>query len=443
MATGLQTNLMLRCLLLLALIPVSGLLEAQSLETLQQRVNAARSGSTISLGPGVYKGNLVINKPVTIESRGDAVLDGQGFGDVVRIRAPDVSLRGLVIRNSGMNLTQMNAGVFAEPAAHRLRLENNRFENNAFGIWLDACHGPEIIGNHITGTPDIRSQDRGNGIHLYSVQNGLVKGNVITETRDGIYIDSSSQNRLQANLMHHLRYGVHYMYAYNNEVVDNITRNTRTGYALMQSKFLTVTGNLSDSDDNYGILMNFITNSEISGNSVVNTRKGRAFMTGGGDVIGAEGKALFVYNSQFNQIYNNSFGNADIGIHLTAGSEDNRIYANAFLNNRVQVKYVATREQEWSWQGEGNFWSDYLGWDINADGIGDRPYEPNDAVDKLLWKYPVARVLMSSPTIDTLRWVQRQFPVFRPKGVRDSFPLMTRPVAHVAESSTGSGNPHD
>ncbi|NIP42086.1 MAG: copper-binding protein, partial [Gammaproteobacteria bacterium] len=67
-------------------------------------------------------------------------------------------------------------------------------------------------------------------------------------------------------------------------------------------------------------------------------------------------------------------------------SEDNTLYENNFIQNRVQVKYVATRRQEWSHNGIGNYWSDYLGWDMNADGIGDRPYEPNDGVDRMLWK---------------------------------------------------------
>jgi len=65
---------------------------------------------------------------------------------------------------------------------------------------------------------------------------------------------------------------------------------------------------------------------------------------------------------------------------------------------------------------------------MNADRIGDKPYEPNDAVDKLLWRYPMARILMSSPAIETLRWVQQRFPVFKPQGVKDSNPLMQIPA---------------
>ena len=194
----------------------------------------------------------------------------------------------------------------------------------------------------------------------------------------------------------------------------------------MQSHHLEVFNNYSHEDQNYGILLNFITYSVIAGNVVENARRGTS-PGGGGDIGGAEGKALFVYNSLFNEVHDNIFTRSDIGIHLTAGSEDNFVWHNSFINNHVQVKYVATREQEWSRDGRGNFWSDYLGWDRNADGIGDRPYEPNDAVDKLLWRYPTARILMNSPAVEILHWVQQYFPVMRPQGVRDSTPLMQPP----------------
>ncbi len=391
---------------------------------LRALLERAGNGDTVRLAPGIYRGNFIIDKSIRLLGAPGAVLDGGGQGDVLRVNAPDVVIEGFEVRNSGHNLTDMNAGIFVEGSAHNIEIRGNYFDGNAFGIWLDGCRAPKVIDNRVYGEPDRRSQDRGNGIHLFAVHDGLISGNEVWETRDGIYIDTSQNNRLENNVLHDLRYGIHYMYSYHNEVIDNYSYNTRTGYALMQSKYLVVTGNRSENDNNYGILLNFITNSTIANNAVTGTRQGHAWVSSGADIPGAEGKALFIYNSEFNDVTGNRLEDADIGIHLTAGSEQNRIFDNAFIRNRVQVKYVATREQEWSEQGRGNYWSDYLGWDLDSDGIGDRPYEPNDAVDKLLWKYPVARVLMNSPAVETLRWVQQQFPVLRPQGVRDSYPLM-------------------
>jgi nitrous oxidase accessory protein len=387
----------------------------------------AAAGDRLQITSGHYQVNLVIDKPVVIEGEPGAVLDGGGHGDVLRIRAPDVVIRNLQVQNSGRNLTQMNAVIFVEPTARRVLIENNRLSSDAFGIWIDGSPEAQIVANRISGNPNIRSQDRGNGIHLYNTTRALVADNEVWETRDGIYIDTSNRNILRRNYMHHLRYGIHYMYSYTNQVVGNRTNHTRTGYALMQSKYLTVTDNRSEYDQNYGILMNYIVSSKIANNVVVTVRPGTSRIRGNEAVMGAEGKAIFIYNSQFNDIQGNMFANSDIGIHLTAGSEDNNIFENAFVQNQTQVKYVATRFQEWSRNGRGNYWSDYLGYDMNSDGIGDLTYEPNDGVDRMLWKYPMAKVLLHSPAVESLHWVQRQFPVLRSPGVRDSHPLMGMP----------------
>lgn len=395
---------------------------------LQQVIDQASAGDVIEIAAGNYAGNFVIDRPLSLHGREGAVLDGNGRDDVIRVRAADVVIRGLSIRNSGRDLTYMNAGVFVERSAARIRLQDNRIDTAGFGMWLDACADALVINNRVNGHEDVRSQDRGNGIHLYAVTGARVESNEIWHARDGIYIDTSNNNVLRNNIIHDLRYGIHYMYSHHNRVEGNRTYRTRTGYALMQSHHLEVHDNHSSEDQNYGILLNFITYSVIAGNRVEDVRTGTS-PGGDGSIGGAEGKALFVYNSLFNEIRDNVFERSDIGIHLTAGSEDNGVWNNSFVRNQIQVKYIATREQEWSREGKGNFWSDYLGWDRNADGIGDRPYEPNDAVDKLLWRYPNARILMHSPAVESLHWVQQYFPVIRPQGVRDSAPLMQLPSA--------------
>jgi len=391
---------------------------------LAEVINNANAGDTIFLEPGEYRANLLVDKPLTLQGLSGAIIDGGGHGDVLRIRSSDVTVRNLRLRNSGSNLTDMNAVVFVEDTAYRTTIEDNRIESSAFGIWLQNTEAAMISNNDIQGDPSIRSQDRGNGIHLFNTRHTKVIGNTIRETRDGIYIDTSNHNVLRDNHLHHLRYGIHYMYSYHNEVIGNRTNNTRTGYALMQSKYLTVTGNRTQNDKNYGILMNYILYSTLSNNTVANISHGSSLGETGKAIPGGEGKALFVYNSQHNDIHNNTFANSGIGIHLTAGSEDNQIYNNNFLQNRTQVKYVATNTQEWSKDRAGNYWTDYLGWDLDADGVGDRPYQPNDGVDHILWKYPAAKILLNSPAIQTLRWVQEQFPVLRPPGVKDSYPRM-------------------
>lgn len=249
------------------------------------------------------------------------------------------------------------------------------------------------------------------------MQNVEVSDNEVNQTRDGIYIISSQHNTIKNNTMHNLRYGIHYMYSHSNRVQDNLAYDTRAGYALMSSRQLTVSGNESRDSQDYGFLMNFITYSEISHNRIY-----RVWTKPENKVLGREGKGLFVYNSAYNSINHNLIDTAEIGIHLTAGSEHTKVFGNSFINNPVQVKYVANRQAEWSQDGRGNFWSNYLGWDLDNDGFGDRPFEPNDGIDKLIWQYPEAKMLLDSPAVLILRWIQTQFPVLKPVGVKDSFP---------------------
>lgn len=377
------------------------------------------------LPAGQYQGNFSIDRPMQLDCEPGAVFQAQGVGNSMIISAADVTLRGCTFTDWGHDLTAMNAAVFIQPQARGAVVQGNHMRGQGFGIWVDGAQDASLLDNRIQGDPNLRSQDRGNGIHLYAVHGARVIGNEVREARDGIYIDTSNGNLIQGNTLEDLRYGVHYMFANDNQVLGNTTRRTRTGFALMQSRKLTVIGNRSEQDQNYGILMNYITYSTLRDNFVSDVRDGT---TGDTMIPGAEGKALFIYNSLFNVIEGNHFERSPVGIHLTAGSEDNRIQNNAFIDNQRQVKYVATRLQEWSVEGHGNYWSDYLGWDRDGDGLGDIAYEPNDNVDRLLWLYPQVRLLMNSPGIELLRWVQRAFPVMKSPGVQDSYPLMKSPI---------------
>ena len=59
-----------------------------------------------------------------------------------------------------------------------------------------------------------------------------------------------------------------------------------------------------------------------------------------------------------------------------------------------------------------------------ATATSDVPYEANDLVDRLNWQYPLVKLLLSSPSVSTLRFVARQFPVLRAPSVVDQHPRM-------------------
>ncbi len=421
---------------LLLLLPLTAWAQVRLTPADVHRLHQLPQGSQVRLSAGIYP-PLLINQSLTITAEPGARVNAQGQGHGVQLLAPDVVLKGLDIVNWGADLGRQDAGIYIGPKAARAKVQDNRLQGPAFGIWVDTTADITLERNRIQGDERLRSQDRGNGIHLFNVSGATVADNEVWHSRDGIYIDTSNHNVLKGNHLHDLRYGIHYMYSHSNQVLDNLTERTRTGYALMQSRSLEVRNNQSRDDQNYGILMNYITYSTLVGNRISGVRANQDLI----NTKGGEGKAFFVYNSVGNTLSHNQVLDSDLAIHLTAGSDHNKIFANAFIGNQAQVKYVSTRPQEWSFEGQGNYWSDYLGWDMDGNGLGDLAYEPNDGMDQLLWRYPSARFLFNAPAVELLRWVQRSFPVFKAQGVKDSHPLMAPPQPPALMLAGGQDEP--
>ena len=180
----------------------------------------------------------------------------------------------------------------------------------------------------------------------------------------------------------------------------------------MFSNRVVLADNMTLSDGGHGVMLNYANNADVRGNLV---RGGR------------HEKCTFIYNAHRNLIHGNRFEGCEIGIHFTAGSERNAITNNAFIGNQTQVKYVGTRDVEWSHDGRGNFWSDHPAFDLDGDGIADSRFRPNDLMDHILWSQPAAGLLLGSPAVQLIRWSQAHFPATLPGGVLDSYPL-TRAV---------------
>ena len=378
---------------------------------LKSALAAAKAGDTVLLKKGVHAGPVVIARPLVLEGKPGAVVDGGGTGNVITITAAKVTVRGLLVRRSGASLNKMNAGIFLTETAHDGLVEGNRLEGNLFGVYLLGPNNAVVRGNVIIGRRDLRENDRGNGVQLWRTPGSKVIGNDIRYGRDGIFTDTSRNNVFRGNRFRDLRFAVHYMYTNRSVVADNISINNAIGYAIMFSHRLTVTGNLSQNDREHGFLFNYANRSTIEGNVV----------TGGPE------KCVFIYNANRNRYRGNVFSGCQIGIHFTAGSERNEITGNAFIGNRTQVKYVGTRSLDWSRKGRGNYWSDNTGFDLNGDGVADAAYRPNSMVDRIVWAHPSAKILLNSPAATMLRWAQSRFPALYPGGVVDSAPLMAPP----------------
>ncbi len=381
-------------------------------DKLAAAIAAAPTGATLRLAPGRHRGPIVVDRPLSLVGDPGSLVEGNGQGSVITVTAPDVSIRGLEIRGSGLKLETEDSGIFLTVDADRALIADNRVIDNLIGVYLKGPEDAVVRGNEIVGRGDLRVNERGNGVQLWNTPGSVVEANRIRLGRDGIFVTTSKRNSFRDNAFEDLRFAIHYMYTNDSEVSGNVSRGNHIGFALMFSNRLTVTNNRSEGDRDRGLLLNYANDSSIEGNRV----------TGGAE------KCVFIYNANKNRIRRNHFEGCDIGIHFTAGSERNEIVENAFVSSRNQVKYVGSRTVLWSAEGRGNYWSDNAAFDLDGDGIADRPYRPNDLVDQVVWRHPLAKLLLNSPALHVLRWSQSAFPGLRPGGVLDEAPLMAPPA---------------
>ena len=376
-------------------------------QSIAEVVQQAGIGDTIIVKLGYYPTHLVITKPLHLKCLNRPTLDGGNVADVIRVKSPDVTIEGCIISNSGSDLTAQNAGIYLEPGSDRAIIQHNIINYTLFGLWIEKVKDIKVIGNNITGMRDLASAQRGNGVQLYNSSGAQIIDNHISFTRDGIYVDVSNHAVFRGNRLHHLRYGTHYMNSNYNVWENNESYLNRGGLALMEVRNQTVRNNHAWGNSDHGIMLRTITDSVIENN-----------------IVSGNGRGFFIYDAEFNVLRNNLIIANRVGVHLWAGSIHNEVEGNDLINNREQIKYVASKDEYWGVK-TGNYWSNYIGWDRNGDGIGDVPYEANDLVDHLTWKYPAAKLLLNSPAVQTLRLVSRQFPLLRATSIVDKHPRMS------------------
>ena len=429
-------------------------------EDLQAAIARANDGDTIRLESGRHKGPVTLDRRLTLQGELGAILEGNGQGNAVTVNAPGSVVRGIEVTGSGDNLFDLNSGIFVAQTATGAIVENNRLTGNLFGIYLHGAARSIARDNEVNGRRGVRMSETGSGISLWNAPGAQVIGNTIRYGRDGIYTNASKRNVFHGNLMEHVRFAVHYMYTDDSEVSDNISRDNSVGFALMYTSRLKVTDNLSDGDRDHGLLLNYTNSSKITGNRVIGRLQPASRWLDAGLQVAEAGmgatapaesaatadpaaprlgpeKCVFIYNANRNRFTDNRFEGCAIGIHFTAGSEGNVMSGNAFIGNRTQVKYVGTRDLDWSVDGRGNYWSDNPAFDLDGDGIADGPYRPNDLIDTVLWTAPQAKILVNSPAVQTIRWAQTQFPALLPGGVVDSHPLMQPPAMPAMPATKG------
>jgi parallel beta-helix repeat protein len=226
------------------------------------------------------------------------------------------------------------------------------------------------------------------GIHLYGSDGNTIKENTCANNVwEGVWLDDSSNNIIKENEVYGNGEGGIFLWygADNNMIKDNEAwDNAVMGILLWECNGNTVKENNVHDNTLGGIWLYYC----AGGNTVEkNTISGcgweaiRTHQTGGTMICGNH-----ISTSRHGiLIWFNTAGNGNIitgntitrirfrGCILSFYTYDNIVYHNNFKHNEVQALDNGVTNQ-WDYNGEGNYWSDYKGKDANKDGIGDTPY---------------------------------------------------------------------
>lgn len=385
-------------------------------DSISAAVSKAKAGDTLLIsGPTVFHERVTIDKPLRLRGTNSPVLDADGQGSPLIIRAQGAEVLNLTVRNGGNDLGNFESGIMI--AAPSVTVSNCRVEGGGFGIYIRGVNDCRIEGNTIIGNTNVATSKRGNGIHLWKTKRNIIANNFISSTRDGAYFSYADDNLIASNRIEQTRFGIHYMYSNRNRLLNNSLTANAVGAALMFARGCEVRGNSAFANRRHGILLKQVEDSLFISNTVRGQNRG-----------------FFVQQAVKDHFEENVIAQNDIGLYLSNGSEQNVFVGNAFIRNTDHV-WQPNDEMEpgrlasnkFSERGRGNFWSDYTGSDANGDGIGDTPYHETDLYGYIVDRHPEARVFALSPAVSLLRKGEEVLPLLNTAGVTDNAPLMRAP----------------
>ena len=267
--------------------------------TIQNAIDFAYPrGYIISVAPGIYYENIVLNKSITLTGADmdTTIIDGNLTGNVMNITASNVNVSGFTVRRSS-NTWPLTNGIYVNSGSTGNNVSGNIIMDNDWGICIDSANN-SISGNNIS--------NNGIGVFLNS-HNNKISGNTITANNNAgirMEIECYSNLILQNNITDNAYFGI-----------DDPDNRMRGG------PFNNVTANLFMGNGQCAIRLTGDENS-ISHNYIVQN-SGNGIEIGNSVTAGGDSANVFK-----NHIENNG-GN---GIYVCASS-DASVTGNEVVNN--------------------------------------------------------------------------------------------------------------
>ena len=398
---------------------------ARNTSPLQARIDAATAGSRLVVEAGDFRGDLVVDRPVTLVGRGRPRLIGSGAGSVIRVRAGNVTIEGFDIDGSaGGDLSRDSSGIHI--AGEHVTVRDCRVVNSLFGIFLRAATSATVERCSIRGIPGRDPGEKGSGIHVWNTERFSLIGNTIVDVRDGIYIQSSPMGRTIGNVARDVRYGLHYMSSDDNVFEDNLFENGAAGTAIMYSRRLEFRRNRFIRNRGFasvGLLFQTCDDVVAEDNLVADNARG-----------------IFLEGTHRCAFRRNVIAGSDTAIVLYDNAKDTIFEGNSFVGNMTPLLLVGRRTDT---AFDGNYWSGNQEPDLDGDGRCDRPYRLSTAFDHFRGNLTAADLFADGFASAALGVAEHAFPVLQAVQAVDRVPLARPPSLPAVPRPAGPQPAYD
>jgi nitrous oxidase accessory protein len=331
------------------------------------------------------------------------VIRSSGEGTTVRL-AGGAALLGVSVDGSGGRFDQLDAAVHVEGAG--TRVEGVQIRNAIHGILVEKAQGVRVRGNVVHGDRGQSLGLRGDGIRLWETRDSVVEDNRVHDGRD-LVVWYSGGNRLRRNQVTGGRYGTHLMYSHGNHIEENRYQDNVVGIFLMYSRDVLVRGNLlagSSGSAGIGLGLKEAGNVRATGNLLLHDTTGVYLDTSPLDP------------ADHNVFEDNTLLFCEVGV-VMHGSERRNLFRNNDFREFQSLARVEGRSDPRGVTWSENHFDEYAGYDLDADGFGDVPYEFRSIDSLLAGTHPELAFFRGAPALLLAEAITRIVPLFEPRAL--------------------------
>jgi|Deesub1362B_J571_1020462.scaffolds.fasta_scaffold00005_11 nitrous oxidase accessory protein len=399
-------------------------------DNLSDALRDAVDGDSILIYEGVYRGNFVISKSLSLIGVGTPVIDGLENGTVLTVKeTSNVYIKGVRIIRSGLSFSTEDSGLKIVNSSN-IVVDNVVINDTFYSILIKQSDNTTVINSLISSTERKRGEHmmmmqnghhpgggeygyRAHGIYIWNSDGLYVYNNTFVMVADGVYGDHTTNMIVINNTVTNGRYGVHLMYCDNVYVSGNLLYRLVAGAVPMYSENVTIVNNsivhnrgrigigifIQESDDVY------IKGNLLAGN-MVGIYMGRSPYTPGREIIIAGNLIAFNY----------------IALYIDTISIP-QIYLNSFIENAEDIRLYGYGDPDAKWYNvvleAGNYWSNYR---------YSKPLVISSLLEDLIDQYKAIRILQYSPAFTILEVIKKATPVEARVKAVDPYPLEKPPI---------------